>query len=191
MNAIHSTASRAFNRRDLFGRLTSPSDLAAVILTASQAFPDAKIARDEDAGTVTVTHPDGREVFRAIAKGAPTRDPWIVVYSRAFYDSETSAPRASKPGKPPQRVNGHECRIVVKAGTDGRSNGQRAVSIDGGRRIVPLELACLAAGPDRWLRDVQARCLDCRKPVALGLMTVELCPACYDKAGEENAAQDA
>lgn len=54
----------------------------------------------------------------------------------------------------------------------------------------PQEICHLAAGKDAWKRNILFRCADCRKRLPAHQMECGMCPECYDKAGEENAALD-
>ena len=57
---------------------------------------------------------------------------------------------------------------------------------------IPRGIAQLAVGKDAYLRDSIVPCEICSKAYRLGDSdSPELCPACYDVAGEENARQDA
>jgi len=71
------------------------------------------------------------------------------------------------------------------------SKGQRAAKITTtfNTRFVPVELLGLATGRDAWMRDIMVRC-SCGAVSKAGEMEGEYCAACYDKAGEENAAAD-
>lgn len=74
------------------------------------------------------------------------------------------------------------------------SNGRRAAQVSAlGRSpyYVPVELLALSAGKDAWMRDVRFKCSDCGKAHVAREMECELCPACYEKAGQENAELDA
>ncbi len=154
----------------------------------------ATVARDDDAGTVICTHPDGREMFRAIRKGGPDA-PWIVCYSTAFYAKPDSPAADAAPGapvtpaKPAQVIAGHSVRVMVSGGGKATRPGQRYARIDGAQ-IVPVEICGLAAGRDAWMRQIRVICLDCRQTEEIGRMTCELCPTCTDKAEQENAEQD-
>lgn len=72
--------------------------------------------------------------------------------------------------------------------------GQRFAQIEptGGRPYhVPTEMLGLAAGKDAWMRAILVKCTVCRTPAKAGDMECEMCPDCYDAAGEENARLDA
>ena len=46
------------------------------------------------------------------------------------------------------------------------STGDRFVKISDGR-IIPADLAGMAAGNDTWMRNIQCKCRDCKQPFAL------------------------
>lgn len=94
-----------------------------------------------------------------------------------------------------------------KRPTSGQILGQRTVTIVRSKRdgvrladvrepgresyLVPVELLPLAHGKDLWMRKILVLCAGCRKPVEAGEMeSGELCPACFEAAGEENARLD-
>lgn len=90
----------------------------------------------------------------------------------------------------PQIINKCYVRIMK------RPNGDRFAQIDPGGHIslryhVPVQLLSLAAGKDAWMRDIEFRCADCREKHPASKMECELCPACYEKAEAENAADNA
>lgn len=88
-----------------------------------------------------------------------------------------------------QKFPGFTVSIMV-----GRANGQRYGEIkpDGGRAYhVPVEMLGLAAGKDAWMRDILVKCTHCRTPAKAGEMECDMCQACYEVAGEENAKLDA
>lgn len=55
---------------------------------------------------------------------------------------------------------------------------------------IPVEMLSLAAGKDAWMRNIEFKCRDCRATFPAHQMECELCPACYDKAGQEIEALD-
>lgn len=55
------------------------------------------------------------------------------------------------------------------------------------RYFVPVEMLSLAAGKDAWMRDIKFKCSDCGEKHAAKEMECQLCPACYEKAEQENA----
>ena len=56
---------------------------------------------------------------------------------------------------------------------------------------VPIELLALAAGKDAWMRKIQVRCTECRKPHAADeLNDGGYCPTCVDAQDEENMRLD-
>lgn len=61
---------------------------------------------------------------------------------------------------------------------------------DVGGYAVPVEMLSLAAGPDAWLRRVRVKCLVCGQHYQAGALECELCPSCYERAGEENEILD-
>lgn len=157
--------------RALTGRLASDDQIPALV-----AASGGTANRDDEAGTVIVTLPKGTELFRAIRKGGPG-EPWIVIYNRDCYCPDN---------------DGQVHRIAICVGANGSAYNRAAV-IDpqGARRIVPVDLLPLAAGSDAWMREIRVKCVDCRKPVRAGDMECQLCPTCYEKAEQENEAQDA
>jgi hypothetical protein len=90
--------------------------------------------------------------------------------------------------------NGTRAALVMK----NRTTGERCIVngvVRNGRIpsicVIPLGLASFAAGKDAWLRTVRVKCNYCdAHPMAGELEGNEMCPDCYEKAGEENAAQD-
>lgn len=154
----------------LTGRLASDAQIPALVRASG-----GTATRDDEAGTVIVTLPKGTELFRAIRKGGPGQ-PWIVIYNRDCYCPDEA---------------GHVHRVSVCVGADG-SSYNRAAIIDpqGVRQIVPVDLLPLAAGRDAWMREIRVKCVDCRKTVRAGDMECQLCPACYEKAEQENAEAD-
>ncbi len=198
-----------FPQRDIFGRLGLLADVNAQLAEAQKH--GATVARDEDAGTVIATAPDGREMFRAIAKGAPARDPWIVIYSKAFYSPDTIrgidyadqfGPK--EPGGLP--ALGSKCdgpippqtfgvfTVTIHAKGDGRQHGTRYAKIagpGGDVRRVPVELCGMGAGPDAWLREIRIKCIECRAVTRAGDLENEYCPECIAKAEAENEAANA
>ncbi len=91
---------------------------------------------------------------------------------------------------PVQTINGHEIIICKNRATNVRY--ARMIKHSNRNIIrVPLDILGLAAGKDAWMRDVQFKCYDCRTPVAAKDAECQMCPACFEKAGEENAALDA
>lgn len=88
-----------------------------------------------------------------------------------------------------QTISGHHVRVQINAETK-----QRTALIDGRMRI-PLELLPLGAGKDAWMRKIVCKCEYCGTRHEAGTMEQSgnglQCGACFDQAGEENAAMDA
>ncbi len=82
-----------------------------------------------------------------------------------------------------QLVSGHSVRIMRC------TNGMRNAVIDNAYN-VPIEMLPLTAGKDVWMREIKVSCEDCKTPTRAGDMECNMCPACYEQAGEENARQD-
>jgi hypothetical protein len=55
---------------------------------------------------------------------------------------------------------------------------------------IPLELLALSAGQDAWMRGIQFKCAGCGAVLAASEMEGEYCPACNEKALQENAVLD-
>ncbi len=88
-----------------------------------------------------------------------------------------------------QIIGTNSVRIVKS-----KSTGQRAAQIFNPRKgifYVPVELLSLAAGKDEWMRDIEYRCTNCREKHPARDMECEMCPQCFEKAGEENTESDA
>lgn len=90
----------------------------------------------------------------------------------------------------PQIFGETEVRIIKNSTT-----GQRAAEITpfgraALRYFVPVEMLGLAAGKDAWMREIKFKCEDCGEKHAAKDMECNLCPSCYDKAGEENERSD-
>lgn len=56
--------------------------------------------------------------------------------------------------------------------------------------LVPVSLLGLGSGEDAWMRDVELPCLVCGLKFKAGEMENEFCPACFNRACEENEALD-
>lgn len=84
-----------------------------------------------------------------------------------------------------QRIGHYQVRILKNKA------GQRAAEItpssaSARRFYVPVEMLSLAAGKDKWMRQIEFKCRDCRKPYPASKMECELCPDCYERAEQEN-----
>lgn len=96
-----------------------------------------------------------------------------------------------QPNPTANQIFGKHVATIVKGST-----GVRGVKIIGGRFgrsgfVMPLDMVPLLADKkDQWIKDVLVRCGDCREIVKAGTLDCDMCPDCYEKAGEENAAAD-
>lgn len=158
-------------------RVTDPAKADALVMRAVTVRP----------GVVAFTF---SESYWQPAQVPDVRTPTTYAAHLSQMPVPIGQPAAPAPVKRPQCVAGHSVRILIRKGETGKGPGQRVAEIDGGRQFVPVELLPLTAGRDAWCREIAVRCLDCRKPTPAGEMECELCPTCYDKAGEENAEQD-
>lgn len=158
---------------------TPPAGLYGTLATESQvnAYVDAArtrgtntITRDDEAGTVEVRSKKGTLMFSAIRKGEPG-EPWILMKNPTFY--------------PKPQVFGSRV-VVVKKHPETREQ----FAIVNNRQAVPFDICRLAAGRDKWLREIIFQCVECKQPVKAGESECQLCPACYEKAGEENERLD-
>lgn len=60
-----------------------------------------------------------------------------------------------------------------------RRTGARFAKIEGRAAQVPFEICGLAGGRDAWMRDIEFRCTDCRKPTRAGDFDGStMCPTC-------------
>lgn len=106
-------------------------------------------------------------------------------------DEATKGTDTASPVTPaPQMFGNRQVRIVKS-----KSTGQRAAEITPFGRAalrfyVPVEMLSLAAGKDEWMKDIQFKCADCGVKHPAREMECEMCPTCFEKAGEENAALD-
>ena len=56
---------------------------------------------------------------------------------------------------------------------------------------VPVGIAGMLVGKDAWAKKVHVKCKYCdNRPMVSELEADELCPECYEKAGEENRKMD-
>jgi hypothetical protein len=86
-----------------------------------------------------------------------------------------------------QIVHGHKVTIVHRKSQGPR--GPRAAHIDNSY-FVPVDLLSLTVGKDAWMKDIAVRCVDCRTIVFARDLDCDMCPDCYEKAGDENAEMD-
>lgn len=156
----------------LYGRLATEGELAGYENKVRAKLTNT-VTRDDDAGTLEAHSRKGTLMFRAIRKGAPGQ-PWILMLNPAFY--------------PKPQVFPEGC-VTVRRHPETRE--QYAVDYET-NRSVPLEICRMAAGPDRWLRNVVFACVECKRDVRAGdTECAGLCPACYENAENENAEANA
>lgn len=86
--------------------------------------------------------------------------------------------------------NGNSAIIMRSATT-----GMRYVRVTSrGKKVytIPLDIAALTVGSDRWLRDVVCKCQYCEKDTTVGHNDQPgVCQRCSDESYEENAKMDA
>lgn len=84
---------------------------------------------------------------------------------------------------------GDKVVTIVKKGP----HGPRAAKITcpvNGIYFVPIEILSMCVGKDAWMKDILVRCGDCRTVVKAADLDCDMCPDCYEKAGQENAEMD-
>ncbi len=172
----------------LFGRL---GDFLYVNKAAQDATQAGHVVKwDDQAGTCEANTLDGQTVFRAIAKGAPCESAsWIVMYSPLFYPqygNTISVERETRDGKT-YLVQRYQDKTITRGKT---ADGLRVFTItrsNGQRYGVPYDIARIAAGTDRWMRDLLGKC-DCGANYAMHESDVPFCAKCQAEA--ENARAD-
>jgi hypothetical protein len=92
----------------------------------------------------------------------------------------------------PDQTFGKYTARVVRA----KVGSARGILAMGGRfgagQVIPLDLVPhLVDRKDQWMKKVLVRCGDCKVRIPAGTLECDMCPTCYEKAGEENAEQDA
>lgn len=148
----------------LYGRLADE-------LTVNRYVENAKakartIERDDEAGTIRVTKGETL-TFSAIRKGDPGQ-PWILMLNPTFYPK-------------PQIFRNHSVTVHHHPET------REQFAVIDGRQVVPFDICRIAAGSDRWMREIVFHCIDCKGDVKAGESECQLCPSCYEKAEQENA----
>jgi hypothetical protein len=151
----------------LYGRLGNESSVRDYE-TALRKRETNTVSRDDDAGTLVAHSKKGTLILKAIRKG-PIGQPWLIMFNPIFYPK----PQVFRQG-------------VVTVRKHPETKEQFAV-FEGTNSAVPFDICKLAAGRDKWMREIVFSCVDCAKPVKAGESECQLCPVCLEKVEKENA----
>lgn len=89
----------------------------------------------------------------------------------------------------PFRVRGKDVTVTIVRKPLARDRAAKIV-FPNSVQYVPVDLLGLCVGKDAWMRDILVRCRQCPTVVKASALECDMCPDCYEKAGEENAALD-
>lgn len=96
---------------------------------------------------------------------------------------------AAKPAPRVQTGPAGQLVTIIKA-KHTNARAFRILPLSGAAYYVPLEIAALCVGKDAWMKDLTVHCSDCKGLVHVGDLECDLCPECYDAAGEANRISD-